>query len=60
MPAPSDSRIIEVPPMMPNHSRLTTEGATTTTVTYSRRVRPREILAMNMPTNGVHDTHHAQ
>ena len=45
---------------MTNHVRQTADGTMMTTVTNSRRVRPREIFAMNIPTKGVHETHHAQ
>src|SRR5690625_4786008 len=57
---PRDSIHIDVPPKMLNHVKHTIEGTTMTTVTNSRRVRPREILAMNRPTKVVHETHHAQ
>ena len=59
-PAPVVSSHIDAPPTTVNHTRHTTLGTTMTVVTNSRRVRPRLILAMNMPTNGVQDTHHAQ
>ena len=35
-------------------------GASRTTEKYSRMLRPREMRAMNMPTNGDHEIHHAQ
>ena len=57
---PASSRYMVVPPMMPNQTTHTAAGTTMTTVANSRRVRPREIFAMNMPTNGVHEIHHAQ
>src|SRR5699024_496068 len=42
------NQIIEIP-----------DGTSATTMTNSRMVRPREILAMNMPTNGDQEIHHA-
>src|SRR5690625_1499335 len=54
---PWDSSHIDVPPKIPNQVKHTREGTTMTTVTNSRRVRPREILAIESPTNGVQDTH---
>lgn len=53
-------RSIPAPPKMTNHTRLTVVGTSSTPVTNCRMVRPRLMRAMNMPTNGVHDTHHAQ
>jgi hypothetical protein len=35
-------------------------GMKSTAVTNSRTVRPREMRAINMPTNGAHEIHHAQ
>ena len=49
-----------VPPKMPNQITLTMLGTSSTPVTNCRMVRPRLIRAMNMPTNGVQDTHQAQ
>src|SRR5690625_213352 len=57
---PCASSHIVVPPKIPNQVKHPIEGTTITTVTNSRRVRPRETLAMKSPTNGVHETHHAQ
>jgi hypothetical protein len=51
---------IAVPPKTANHTRLTSDGTMSTPVTNCRIVRPRLMRAMNMPTNGVHDTHQAQ
>ncbi len=51
---------IAVPPKIANHTRLTSDGTISTPVTNWRIVRPRLMRAMNMPTNGVHETHHAQ
>ncbi len=49
-----------MPPRMQNQITLTTLGTSRTPVTNCRIVRPREIRAMNIPTKGVHDSHHAQ
>ena len=35
-------------------------GMNSTATTNSRTVRPREMRAMNMPTKGDHEIHHAQ
>ena len=51
---------IAVVPKIANHTSEITAGTTMTTETNWRSVRPREILAMNMPTNGDHEIHHAQ
>ncbi|MNV60614.1 hypothetical protein D3C71_1530840 [compost metagenome] len=53
---------IQIAPL-PNaviHSRLKAVGISSTPTTNSRTVRPREMRAMNMPTNGDQDTHQAQ
>ena len=42
------------------HKRLKAVGTSSTPTTNSRMVRPREMRAMNMPTNGDHEIHHAQ
>src|SRR5699024_5318999 len=52
-PMPVRSWYMDAPPKIKNQIEQTTAGTTMTTVTNSRKVRPREILAMNMPTNGV-------
>ena len=57
---PVCSNSMAVPPKMENHSRVSVDGTTTMPTTNSRIVRPREMRARNMPTNGVHDTHHTQ
>ena len=49
-----------VPPKTANHTKVTTLGATSTPRTNSRMVRPLEILAINVPTKGVQEIHHAQ
>ena len=49
-----------VPPKMVNARMSTVVGTTMVTMTNWRSVRPREMRAMNMPTNGVHAIHHAQ
>ena len=48
------------PPKIANQTRLTSDGTSSTPVTNWRIVRPREMRAMNMPTNGVQDSHQAQ
>jgi hypothetical protein len=48
------------PPKTVNHTRLTSDGTISTPVTNPRIERPRLMRAMNMPTNGVHETHQAQ
>ena len=48
------------PPKTANQTRLTRLGTNSTPVTNCRMVRPREMRAMNMPTNGVQDIHQAQ
>lgn len=45
-------------PNAENHTKLRSVGISSTTVKNSRMVRPLEILAINTPTNGDHDTHH--
>ena len=57
---PVRSNSMAVPPKMENHTSVSTDGTTTMPTTNSRMVRPREMRARNMPTNGVHDTHHTQ
>ena len=49
-----------VPPNAAIQNVQTTVGRRMTQIANSRTVRPRETRAMNMPTNGDHDTHHAQ
>ena len=48
------------PPKIANQTRLTTLGTSITPLTNWRMVRPRQIRAMNMPTNGVQEIHQAQ
>ena len=57
---PSCWTLIAAPPKTQNHTSDTRLGTSSTPVTNWRMVRPREIRAMNMPTNGVHEIHHAQ
>ena len=45
---------------MANHTSDTSDGTSTTENTNSRIVRPREIRARNMPTNGDQEIHQAQ
>ncbi len=42
------------------HSRLNAVGTSSTPTMNSRTVRPREMRAMNMPTKGDQEIHHAQ
>ena len=49
-----------VPPTIANHTNPNPVGAATTPITNSRIVRPREIRATNMPTNGAQEIHQAQ
>lgn len=48
------------PPRIENQTKLTRLGMAMTKRTNWRMVRPLEIRAMNIPTNGVHDIHQAQ
>src|SRR5690554_3614053 len=59
-PRPFMSMCTAVPPKITNHVTQTSDGTITTTVTNSRNVRPREILAINIPTKNAQETHHAQ
>src|SRR6056300_1561987 len=50
-------------PLLPNtvsQRNVKPEGTSSTPRMNSRIVRPREIRAINMPTNGDHEIHHAQ
>ena len=63
--APPDSTALSwmlqaVPPKIENQMTVTRGGTRSTPVTNWRMVRPRLIRAMNMPTNGAQETHHAQ
>ncbi len=58
-PRPSRFILMDVPPKITNQAMEIADGTSTTTVTNSRIVRPREIFAMNMPTNGDHEIHQA-
>lgn len=49
-----------VPPMIANQTALAPLGTSRTPVRNCRTVRPREIRAMNVPTNGAQEIHHAQ
>nr|WP_236824784.1 MULTISPECIES: hypothetical protein [unclassified Blastococcus] len=59
-PAPSCSARMPAPPNTENHSPLTSVGTASTPTTNSRMVRPREMRAMNVATNGDQEIHHAQ
>ena len=47
-------------PKMPNHTSENITGSASTPPTNSRIVRPREMRATKMPTNGAHVMVHAQ
>ena len=53
-------RSIAVPPRIANQTNDTRLGTTITQTTNCRIVRPFEMRAMNMPTNGVQEIHQAQ
>jgi hypothetical protein len=59
-PTPLSSRFMAVPPSTANHTKLTTLGIRSTPTTNSRILRPREMRAMKVPTNGAQEIHHAQ
>ncbi len=54
------SRCSAVPPKTANHTKPASVGASTVPTMNSRIVRPRETRAMNRPTNGDQEIHHAQ
>src|SRR5690606_36974030 len=54
------SRIIAVLPNTVLHRKVNSVGMNRTATMNSRTVRPREIRAMNMPTKGDQEIHHAQ
>src|SRR5699024_2142373 len=60
MERPVCSRWIAVPPKMENQMVDTPAGTSKTPMQNSRTLRPREIRAKNMPTNGDQEIHHAQ
>ena len=47
-------------PKVVNHKKVKPEGTKSTPRINSRMVRPRDMRAMNMPTNGDQETHQAQ
>ncbi|SLI26891.1 Uncharacterised protein [Mycobacteroides abscessus subsp. abscessus] len=51
---------IAVPPITQNHTTVTPLGTSSTPTRNSRIVRPREMRARKVPTNGAQDSHHAQ
>ena len=57
---PTTSWSIAKVPKAVNHTTDTRDGSITTKKTVWRTVRPREMRAMNMPTNGAHAVHQAQ
>ena len=58
--SPLRLRQMVVPPKTTNHARDRPVGTSSTTLTNWRSVRPLEIFAMNMPTNGDQEIHQAQ
>ena len=60
MSVPCFCRSMAAPPKIANQTRLTRLGTSSTPLTNWRIVRPREMRAMNMPTNGVQESHQAQ
>ena len=59
-PGPTSSEWSAAPPMIVNQMNVTALGISSTPVTNSRIVLPREMRAMKTPTNGAQLTHHAQ
>ena len=55
-------RSIQIAPLPKTviHKKMNSEGTSITARIYSRIVRPLEMRAMNRPTKGAHDIHHAQ
>src|SRR5690606_7441365 len=49
-----------VPPKTENQTKAANDGAMTVPTTNSRTVRPLDTRAMNKPTNGDQEIHHAQ
>lgn len=60
MDSPSRSMVIAVPPKMANQIMETPAGTKSTPRQNSRMVRPREMRARNMPTNGDQEIHQDQ
>src|SRR5699024_6766894 len=60
MDSPDCSKWIAVPPKMANQMVETPAGTNKTPKQNSRTLRPREIRARNIPTNGDQEIHHAQ
>ncbi|MNT32250.1 hypothetical protein D3C72_1681200 [compost metagenome] len=58
--APDSCRCMPVPPMITIHRKAPRVEASMPPSTTWRTVRPREIRAMNMPTNGPQDNHQPQ
>ena len=54
------SRAMAVLPNTVIHKKVKPVGTSSTPMANSRTVRPREIRAINMPTNGDQEIHHAQ
>jgi hypothetical protein len=57
---PVSWRSIAAPPRIANQTKLTPLGTSSTPITNSRIVRPLEMRARNVPTNGAQDIHHTQ
>ena len=53
-------RLIPVEPTIANQTKPRPVGIATTPMMNSRIVRPREMRATNVPTNGAHEIHQAQ
>ena len=58
--APLSWRSIAAPPSTANQTKLTPLGISSTPSTNSPIVRPLEMRAMNVPTKGAQEIHHAQ
>ena len=59
-PAASSSAYMALPPKMQSHRNAMVVGTNITPTMNSRIVRPRLILAMNMPTKGAQEIHQPQ
>ena len=58
--APWLTKSIALLPKIENHAKIKPSGINITPKTNSRKVRPREMRAINSPTNGAQATHQAQ
>ena len=59
-PTPACACSRATPPKTDIHRALARVGSNRTAIKNSRTVRPREMRAMNMPTKGDQEIHHAQ